>query len=280
MSISRRDALASLAVGAGTVACGAPGAAPQSGATGARPAPVAAHTFVEAHRGLSAAAPENTMAAIVPAIELGVDRVEIDVHATADGRAVVIHDDTLDRTTNGSGPVAATALADLRRLDAGAWKDPRFHGEKVPTLREVLELARGRTMIDIDLKTPGAIGPMVDDLRALGMVGEVVITGITTTHADALRAAEPGLSLFLEMGRAAPDDDALIALAVKLAMPTFSIDHRRLTPAFIRKAKLHGLGFNAWTVNDERRMRELIAQGVDAILTDRADVLLAILGRA
>src|SRR3990172_9877913 len=93
---------------------------------------------VIAHRGASGSCPENTLAAFRRAAALGADMIELDVQLTRDGEVVVIHDWTLDRTTSGTGPVRACSLAELRRLDAGAWFDAAFAGERVPTLGEVL----------------------------------------------------------------------------------------------------------------------------------------------
>src|SRR6266704_6290544 len=109
-----------------------------------------------AHRGASARAPENTLAAFAEAVRLGANAIELDVHLTADGVPVVIHDGTVDRTTNGRGEVAAMTLKDLRRLDAGAWFSSRFRGERIPTLEESLEFARGRCAMNVEIKEPPA----------------------------------------------------------------------------------------------------------------------------
>jgi glycerophosphoryl diester phosphodiesterase len=100
-------------------------------------------TRVIAHRGFSGVAPENTLVAIRRGIEIGADMAEIDVTLSKDGYVVVIHDETLDRTTNGTGPVSDATLEELQRLDAGSWFAPEFAGEKIPTLGEVLDLVRG-----------------------------------------------------------------------------------------------------------------------------------------
>src|SRR5580700_1416079 len=94
--------------------------------------------WVVAHRGASAHAPENTLAAFQRAVELGASVIETDLHVTRDGRFVAMHDDTLDRTTNGSGEVDRFTLDQLRQLDAGLWFDRDFRGERVPTLEEIL----------------------------------------------------------------------------------------------------------------------------------------------
>src|SRR2546425_868141 len=111
-----------------------------------------------AHRGASARAPENKLAAFREAIRLEADAIELDVQLSADGVPMVIHDDTVDRTTNGHGTVATIASRDLRRLDAGAWFSSRFRGERIPTLEEALECARGRCGLNIEIKEPPAAG--------------------------------------------------------------------------------------------------------------------------
>jgi glycerophosphoryl diester phosphodiesterase len=107
---------------------------------------------VVAHRGASAQAPENTLAAFRRALELGSDWVELDCTLSADRQVVVIHDDTLERTTDGVGPVGERTFDELRALDAGVWRDPEFAGERIPLLIEVLELARGKAGVLVEVK--------------------------------------------------------------------------------------------------------------------------------
>jgi glycerophosphoryl diester phosphodiesterase len=133
-----------------------------------------------AHRGNAAECPENTLAAFRSAIELGVDLIECDVHLTADQRLAVIHDHQLDRTTNGRGLVRDHAMAQLQALDAGSWKDPRFRGERIPELREVLALARGRVGVAIEIKNhpiayPGLEPILVEAVQAAGMTDQVIV---------------------------------------------------------------------------------------------------------
>src|SRR5436309_263912 len=123
--------------------------------------------FIVAHRGASALAPENTLAAFRRALEAGAPAVECDVHLTADGAPIVIHDARVDRTTNGTGEVASLTLAALRALDAGGWFDPRFAGERLPTLEETLAIAAGRSRVFVELK-PGGGAALVD--RALAEI--------------------------------------------------------------------------------------------------------------
>ena len=111
------------------------------------------HLLIQAHRGYSEVYPENTLAAMRAAFDAGADRVEGDLALTADGHVVYMHDRTVDRTTDGSGRVASMTLEEIKTLDAGSWKDPRFAGEPVPTLSEALDLADGRGELNLELKT-------------------------------------------------------------------------------------------------------------------------------
>lgn len=136
-------------------------------ATTAKDAHMRDETAVIAHRGASAYAPENTMAAFRLADEMAADWFELDCTLSRDGEVVVIHDGTVDRTTDGTGAVGDLALADLKRLDAGSWKEPKFAGERLPTLGEALDFAKGRIGVYIEIKDSdddGALGQRILEL--------------------------------------------------------------------------------------------------------------------
>ncbi len=134
-----------------------------------------------AHRGASGAAPENTLTAIRRAFEVGSDAVEVDIRYTRDRQIVLMHDPTVDRTTNGSGPVGEFTLDEIRQLDAGAWKDPVYRGERVPTLRETLEVARaaGRTLY-LDVKDSEMGSEIRKVLDSLGLPPREIWVAINT----------------------------------------------------------------------------------------------------
>jgi len=125
--------------------------------------------LVIAHRGASTAAPENTIAAFERAITDGADAIELEVHLSRDDHPVIIHDDTLERTTNGSGPVRGHTMRELKRLDAGAWRGPAFAGQRLQTLQEVLERFRGRTRFWIELKGGSDLYPDIEE-RIVGLL--------------------------------------------------------------------------------------------------------------
>src|SRR3981189_711248 len=145
------------------------------------------------HRGNADECPENTLASFRSAIELGVDVIECDVHLSDDSELAVIHDHLLDRTTDGSGFVRDHTMAELKRFDAGSWKDPRFAGERIPSLDEVLALAKGKGGIAIEIKNlplpyPGIEDAVVQTVRGSEMVGDVVV--ISFDHRSVKRIAE------------------------------------------------------------------------------------------
>src|SRR5437660_7160219 len=132
------------------------------------------------HRGNADEFPENTLASFRSAIELGVDLIECDVHLTEDGALPVIHDHLLDRTSNGSGLVRDLTMAELKALDAGSWKDPQFKEERIPTLGEVLDLARGRVgeamaIKNLPLPYPGIERAMTRSAELAGMEAQVIV---------------------------------------------------------------------------------------------------------
>src|SRR5262249_31614762 len=148
-----------------------------------------------AHRGASSYAPENTFAAFDLAIEIGARHLELDVHFSSDGHLIVIHDDTVDRTTDGSGPVTSYTLASLAARDAGSWLDPRFKGERIPTLAAVLERYKGRAHLHVELKGHSAdlAKRTVDLIRSRGMAAEVTVTSFQKAKLEETRLCAPEL---------------------------------------------------------------------------------------
>jgi glycerophosphoryl diester phosphodiesterase len=233
-----------------------------------------------AHRGASARAPENTLAAFREAVRLGANAIELDVHLSADGVPVVIHDDTVDRTTNGRGTVAAIAARDLRRLDAGAWFSSRFRGERIPTLEEALEFARGRCGLNIEIKAPSARGRRARAAaRSTGLVAPAVARAVTRARFDDLLVVSSFSITALEQARAAMPR-ARLGLLVSRSLRGMRAAHRRVrlfsvhphvrlaAARRVRLARRLGLVVVFWTVNDVRQMRRLLALGSDGLMTD------------
>ncbi|HIE51609.1 MAG TPA: glycerophosphodiester phosphodiesterase [Armatimonadetes bacterium] len=223
--------------------------------------------YVVGHRGAAGLEPENTLRSFRRALELGVDYVECDVHLTRDGHLAVIHDETVDRTTNGQGRVAVFTLAELKRLDAG-------RGEHIPTLEEVLNLTRGRVGVLIELKGPHTAEPVVRTVKQLGMEEEVVLTSFHLERIRAAKTLEPHLRTGAIFGQ--PPSDA-VAQALAVGAAGLGVHYRNLTRELVAAAHAAGLEVRAWNPDTEEEMQALLALGVDGISTNRPDLLLALL---
>ena len=242
------------------------------------------HPLCMAHRGASARAPENTLAAFKEAIRLGVDSIELDVHLSADGVPMVIHDDSVDRTTNGRGPVSSLTCRSLRRLDAGAWFSSRFRGERIPTLEEALECARGRCGLNIEIKEPDdgrgrGLRPRGAGVSAPDAVSRAVARAVARTDFKEPLIVSSFSARALRQARAAMSDVPIGFLASRSLRGLRSLHrkvglyavHPHVRLAAARRVRLaHRLGLLVlfWTVNDARLMRRLLALGGDGLMTD------------
>lgn len=236
--------------------------------------------WVVGHRGASGHAPENTLAAFRRAVELGATFIETDLQLSRDSRLVAIHDDTLDRTTNGRGPVHALTLAALRELDAGSWFGPQFAGEKIPTLDEILRFSQEHDVVFyLELKAAGAWGlehALVGALRELEGAPRAVVLSFDPGRLAVVRRLEPTVmtGYLFSWSPADPVKRALEVGARQLA-PRGDL----VTPELVGQARRADLQVVTWTVNEPAHMRALAAAGVDGIMTDYPDRLVAVLGQ-
>jgi len=235
--------------------------------------------LIGAHRGSSDDLPENTIVALAAAVELGCDFVEFDVRATRDGRLVVIHDDRLERTTDGTGRVADRTLHELRPLDAGAWKGPAHAGRKVPTLNETLAVLRGSAPFIVDFKeqSPELVDELAISLRADDVLAKALVT---SPHLAALREF------------AACQSDVQLAPPLALALEARGAGHPIAAHLLLARAPLadagavaaaRGLGAKLMATLPRsldaegalRAARALESVGVDGVLTHRPRAFLA-----
>ncbi|MBO3089248.1 glycerophosphodiester phosphodiesterase [Cellulomonas dongxiuzhuiae] len=234
-------------------------------------------TRVVAHRGSSWVAPQNTLAAFESAARAGADAIELDVQLTADGHVVVIHDDTLDATTSGSGRLDGTTLAEVRALDAGSWFSPAYAGQRVPVLEEVVDLLLRHPSVDLlcEVKgewTPEEAARVTRPLRDAGLASRVVVQSFSPRTVAALREADPGLRRGLLLEDVGGDVlDVCAALDVRMANP-----HGRAVlrdPGLVARLHDAGLQVAVWTLNDVAHWSAAVELGVDEIITDRPDRL-------
>lgn len=237
-----------------------------------------------AHRGASGLAPENTLAAFRLALELGTDALECDLHRTRDGQVVVIHDDAVNRTTNGRGRVGDLTWAELQRLDAGSWFDKRFRGERIPCLEELLALARPhevRLLLEIKVQGNPAEG-METAKETLRLVRRFALSRVTFLCFDArvvkgLGESRPwGEAGWLVKKIPTKVVERLRALGARALAPHWSCVNEKLV------SELHEAGYPliVWTVDEPERIKRLLRLGVDAIATNFPDRLNAVLRTA
>jgi glycerophosphoryl diester phosphodiesterase len=233
--------------------------------------PAAVHTMLTiAHRGASALYPENTLCAFLAAADLGADMCEFDVRMTRDGEVVVIHDATVNRTTDGRGRVAEMNAAAIKRLDAGVRFGGEFRGERIPTLAEVAAALGGRCSMDVELKAVGLEHRVCGILRESGAIESAIVSSFDWDQLKIVAAQEPELRVAL-LGEKAPASllEAASAMRAYAIAPRFDIASAELCA----EAHRRGLAVYVWTVDDVLTMRRLMAAGVDGIMTNHPERL-------
>ncbi|MDD5503084.1 MAG: glycerophosphodiester phosphodiesterase family protein [Candidatus Thermoplasmatota archaeon] len=232
------------------------------------------------HRGANAYAPENTLASFRKAILMGMDMIELDVHMTSDSQLAVIHDDTVDRTTDGTGYIYSMTMEDLKKLDAGSWFNASFTGERIPTLEESLALVKQYGIkVNIEIKTvpmtyPGIEQQVVDMVHSMGMTDQVLISSFSPYS-----TMYCGLNSDIQCGMLMNFDSppglecSIIAAFAEAIHPEASFT----TQDLVNSAHSSGLKVNVWTVDDPVDMMAFYEMGCDGIITNCPDVLLDVL---
>lgn len=218
-----------------------------------------------AHRGGPSLEPENTLRAFRRVEALGVDGIELDLRVTADGRLVVIHDATLDRTTNGTGPVRDRTLAELQRLDAGM-------GERIPTFEQVLEATK--LPIQTELKTDEALEPLLHLLSREHGRNRILPICFDADVLRRLHSHAPSITIGLLANEASRN---VIEQACRIGASFVSLRAASVHPAAVERCRKANLEVSVWTVNAPTNMRRMIRLAVDAIVTDRPHVLARVL---
>jgi glycerophosphoryl diester phosphodiesterase len=250
---------------------------------------VPARPRIVAHRGASFSAPENTLAAFRRAWALGCEAVELDVHLTADGRAVVIHDHSLARTAASSRLVVECTLAELRTLDVGTWKHPEFADARISTLDEVLGEAPAGTTVFVEVKTPpSSVDAVVGMLAAA--VAELKLRGVTVALQSfdlgvltAMTAALPAVCGYWTVGSIRRSDQShvpypavIVERARALGLAGLALDARSVTDDLLAAASEAGVLIDVWTVNEAEALRTWCARPINElrwIETDRPELV-------
>ncbi len=227
---------------------------------------------VIAHRGASGYAPENTRAAFDLAIEMEADAIETDLQVTRDGALVLIHDDRVDRTTNGKGPVADYTLTELQALDAGGWFDPSFAGQRILTLSEFFDEYGARIPFCLEIKDPLATSPFLELMATLDLPDDLQITSFSWSAVLAVRSALPMVTTgFLSQVFDADIMDRCVARGIAQICPPAAL----LTADLVDQAHQRGLVVRAWGVRDRADADRVMATGADGATVNWPDWLIA-----
>jgi glycerophosphoryl diester phosphodiesterase len=241
--------------------------------------------YLIAHRGLSAKAPENTLASFEQAAGIaGIDMVELDVRLTKDEEVIVLHDRTLQRTSTGNGPARNYSLEEIRRLDAGSWFHPKFAQQRIPTLREVFQKIGNRLWADVEIKSdflhresPGLMEERVlEVVRSCGMEERVLISSFNHQALSRIKrmksSAVTGVlyDLTHDFGRSPA------ALAERVGAKVFKCATRELTRSMLENAHHHDIAVYVYTLNSVKGAQRMISYGVDGILSNNADDIVSV----
>jgi glycerophosphoryl diester phosphodiesterase len=213
------------------------------------------------HRGAAGHAPENTLAAIQKGIALGVDFVEIDVRRTADGVLVVLHDATVNRTTDGKGRVDRLFLRDIAKLNAG-------NGEHIPTLKEVLKIAAGKAGLMLELKTEGVAQQTVESVREAGFKGPVIYASFLHKELTHVRAADPEASLMVLFGGLSR---ASVARAIQYGSSHVGLRRDKATRTLVDSFHRADLLVFVYTANTPRDIQHVLSLDVDGVISNFPD---------
>jgi glycerophosphoryl diester phosphodiesterase len=228
-----------------------------------------------AHRGASGTFPENTLSAFRAAIDVKADMCELDVQLTRDGALVVIHDDTVDRTTDGTGEVAELTLAELKLLDAGAKFKNGAVKERIPTLDEVFAVTSGKCGLNIELKGGGLEHQVAQIMQARGAFGDSIVSSFDWEYLKKIQQLHFNIRIAL-----LADDKPVDLMMNAVAMRAYAINPRwdMVTPDLCKAAHERSLKVYTWTVDADARMRALMEAGVDGIMTNYPERLRTVLG--
>ena len=243
--------------------------------------PTTQNFTVIAHRGASSYAPENTFAAFDKALDMDVRHIELDVHFVSDGHIVVIHDDAVDRTTDGSGPVASHTLSQLRSLDAGSWFGAGHAEERVPTLGEVLERYKNRLHFHIEIKAraEGLASRTADLVRGYGVADSTTITSFQKPRLEEVRAYAPELPArwLVQSSSGSQWDDSFVEQARDLGLTQICPRADLVTPDLVDMLHDEGFAVRAWGVSSEELMRRVVDAGADGMTINFPDKLVEFL---
>jgi glycerophosphoryl diester phosphodiesterase len=226
--------------------------------------------LVLAHRGYSSKAPENTMAAFEMALDVNVDGLELDVHLSKDGEVVVIHDNTLDRTTNGTGVVESYTFSELQEFDAGSWFSEDFKGERIPTLRQVCELVKDKDILfNVELKAALGFEALCDAVAVLldeyELNEKTIISSFNHYALAYYKKIRPSVrtGILYSAGLYEPWD-----YAKRIGATALHSSHKAIVPEIVAESQKNGMMVNPYTIDKPEDIERMKAAKVDSIITN------------
>lgn len=242
--------------------------------------PSSQQTVVWGHRGAKAYAPMNTLPSFQLALDQGAPGIELDVHRSRDGYPVILHDFTVDGTTNGTGRITDMTLAEIKALDAGSYFGEAFKSVQIPTLDEVFELVGQQMFINVEIKsasieTDGVEQVVAECIQRHNMQARVIVSSFNPLTLKRFRQIMPAVPLgYLHQVGYEPPGYGTDAAIAREDCEAWHPHHMMIDEAYMQQAKALNKKVNVWTVNDPQRARELRDLGVDCLITDAPDVIL------
>ena len=231
--------------------------------------------IVMAHRGASADSPENTRIAVQTAVESGADYAEIDVHQTKDGEIILLHDETLDRTTSEKGYVWDFTWDEIRRLDAGSWFGDEFQGEPVPSLEEIIRFSTGRIKLNIEIKIsreePDIVSKVVTIIHNYDFEDDCIVTSFDREAVEKIKEIDHRIKTGFIFGKDYPEG------VFTGSWEVLSCNYKVVDKEFVKKAKKNKKKVYVWTVDEKSEMLRLIDLKIDAIITNKPKYLVKVL---
>ncbi len=229
------------------------------------------HPIITSHAACRGHAPENSLAGLRAALRLGADAIEIDLHCTRDGTPVLVHDATVDRTTDGEGAIAGLSLRQARGLSLLSAQG-RPTAQRIPTLRETLQTVAGRALLVLEVKAAGIEEAVLATVRRNKALDWCVVHSFRPGVVKRIRKLEPRMPCsLLTSGRDVSDWRELFGFALSLGAQGVAVHHSVVAPELVRAAHLRELRLSTWTVNKRSDVRRVAAAGVDALTTDYPD---------
>jgi len=229
-------------------------------------------TQVVAHRGASSLAPENTLASVRKAMELGADYCEIDVQLTKDGEVVLLHDSRLKRTAGTAGILSEYTLDELRQFEVGSWFNPEFDGEPIPTLTEVIRTIKGKMLLNIEIKVSreetDIVRKVVDIIHSEGIRKKCIVTSFGRSEVEKVKELDPRIMTGFIFSQKYPPD------VFEGNWDALSCNFRVVDADFVAKARENKKKIYVWTVDEKEEMNRLMELQVDGIITNRPQDLI------